>query len=151
MAEERSEDFSQQVTEIRRRLLALHEFYEEMDDMLEELLENENGFLAPQGLPELQAADHRVERLLNRSQRLLEDLTQLRATYHELMADRQSAAMDRLTVISAVFLPLTLITGWFGMNFEHMPELKNGYPYVVAGCVVLVAVMLVLLKKKKIL
>lgn len=151
LREEKPDDFTQQVSGIRRRLLALHEFYDEMDDMLEDLLENENGFLSQEGLPELRALDGRVERLINRSHRLIDDLQQLRAAWHELMTDRQSEAMDRLTVISAVFLPLTLITGWFGMNFEHMPELKHGYPYVIGGCLVLVAVMLWILRKRHIL
>jgi hypothetical protein len=34
-----------------------------------------------------------------------------------------------LTVLSAVFLPLTLVAGIYGMNFEHMPELDERYAY----------------------
>ena len=39
-----------------------------------------------------------------------------------------------LTVVSSIMLPLTLIAGIYGMNFEHMPELKWawGYPFSVA-------------------
>jgi magnesium transporter len=37
--------------------------------------------------------------------------------------------MKTLTIVSAIFIPLTFIAGIYGMNFEHMPELKyqNGY------------------------
>ena len=48
-----------------------------------------------------------------------------------------------LTVVSAVILPLTLITGIYGMNFEHMPELKSelGYPLVLGGMALLAVVL----------
>lgn len=39
--------------------------------------------------------------------------------------------MQFLTIISTIFLPLTLITSWYGMNFQNMPELQNGYPGVI--------------------
>jgi len=41
------------------------------------------------------------------------------------------ARMRVLTIISATFLPLTLIAGIYGMNFTHMPELDESYAYVL--------------------
>jgi len=48
-------------------------------------------------------------------------------------ANRTSEVARVLTVLSGILLPLTLITGIYGMNFEHMPELKwtYGYPLVM--------------------
>ncbi len=59
--------------------------------------------------------------------------------------------MKVLTVISSIFMPLTLITGWFGMNFVNMPMLKWqwGIPIVVAISAVVVLAMVILFKKKK--
>lgn len=53
--------------------------------------------------------------------------------YASLNAQRANAIMQRLTVVTAVFLPLTLITGIYGMNFDWMPELhwRWGYPVVL--------------------
>jgi magnesium/cobalt transport protein CorA len=50
-------------------------------------------------------------------------------------ANRMSEIARVLTVMSGVLLPLTVITGIYGMNFEHMPELRhpNGYAYVLFG------------------
>jgi magnesium transporter len=41
--------------------------------------------------------------------------------------------MKTLTLISTVMLPLTFIAGVYGMNFDHMPELKweYGYPFAL--------------------
>ena len=55
-----------------------------------------------------------------------------------------NSRLQILTVISAVFLPLTLLAGIYGMNFENMPELQEsyGYPAVLGLMVMIAAVML---------
>ena len=58
--------------------------------------------------------------------------------------------MQFLTVISTIFFPLTLITGWFGMNFKDMPGLEDGYPLVVLFSIVVIIICLILFKKKHI-
>ena len=59
--------------------------------------------------------------------------------------------MKVLTVISSIFMPLTLITGWFGMNFVNMPMLKwqYGIPAVLLLSAAVVAFMVIYMKKKK--
>ena len=56
-----------------------------------------------------------------------------------------------LTVVTTLFLPLTLLTGWYGMNFANMPELhwKYGYPMVIIAAILLVALEIIYFKKKK--
>lgn len=58
------------------------------------------------------------------------------------LSDKQNKISTLLTIISTIFLPLTFLTGWYGMNFPHMPLLKYRYGYVVIICVV--ALILVL-------
>ena len=48
------------------------------------------------------------------------------------VSNRLNSVMKVLTVISSIFLPLTLIAGIYGMNFEHMPELERRYAYPAA-------------------
>jgi magnesium transporter len=54
--------------------------------------------------------------------------------YLSAVSNRLNETMKRLTVIGAVMASLTVITGIYGMNFEHMPELKwqYGYPFVLS-------------------
>ena len=61
--------------------------------------------------------------------------------------------MNLLTVVSAIFLPLTLLVGWYGMNFIYMPELRwaFGYPGVFVVAVLIVCIEIILFKKKKLL
>lgn len=65
-------------------------------------------------------------------------------------AHKMNEIMKTLTIISAIFIPLTFIVGVYGMNFEHMPELKyeNGY-YAVIGVMVLIGILMVFYFKKR--
>lgn len=59
-------------------------------------------------------------------------LVLLRQRYSMNQQDRTNRRLAILTAISAIFLPLTLFTGVYGMNFENMPELKLSNAYYVA-------------------
>ena len=64
---------------------------------------------------------------------------------------KQNHIMTILTVVTTIFMPLTLITGWYGMNFRYMPELDSvyAYPMVFGTCVLIIIFSLVYFKKKK--
>jgi magnesium transporter len=75
-------------------------------------------------------------------------ITDLADTYRELLVDALSAHMSMvsnrtneimraLTVIATLFIPLTFIAGVYGMNFEHMPELRWKYGYLYAWCLMI--------------
>lgn len=59
--------------------------------------------------------------------------------------------MKLFTMVTIIFQPLTLIVGWYGMNFKYMPELgwKFGYLYVIVLSIVVVGVILYWFKKRK--
>ncbi|MEA2570035.1 MAG: magnesium transporter [Acidobacteriota bacterium] len=63
--------------------------------------------------------------------------------YLSVVANRTNDIMKVLTVFSAIMLPLTLIAGIYGMNFDHMPELHwlHGYPFALGLMVATTGVM----------
>ncbi|MGQ0701265.1 MAG: magnesium transporter CorA family protein [Panacagrimonas sp.] len=66
------------------------------------------------------------------------------------VANHTNRTVQGLTVLSAIFFPLTLITGIYGMNFEYMPELHWRYGYfMVLGLLVAVAGGLLLYFKRR--
>jgi magnesium transporter len=72
-------------------------------------------------------------------------------TYLSSISNRMNEIMKVLTIIATIFIPLTFIVGIYGMNFEHMPELKwpLGY-YMIWGIMLAVAIgLLVFFKRKK--
>lgn len=63
--------------------------------------------------------------------------------HFSVVANRNNDVMKTLTVLSSIILPLSLIAGIYGMNFENMPELKSTYGYFATlGVMVVVAVLL---------
>lgn len=50
--------------------------------------------------------------------------------------------MKVLTVVTTIFTPITIITGWYGMNFENMPELKWNFGYIYVIGISLISVIL---------
>ncbi|MGA9638852.1 magnesium/cobalt transporter CorA [Flavobacterium sp.] len=65
-------------------------------------------------------------------------------------AHKMNEIMKTLTVISAIFIPMTFIVGVYGMNFENMPELKyqNGY-YIIIGIMIMMGLLMVFYFKKR--
>jgi magnesium transporter len=73
--------------------------------------------------------------------------------YMSLVSHRTNEVMKRLTVVSVVFLPLTFLCGVYGMNFEHLPELRwhYGYPFFWAVVAAIVISLLGLMRRSKLL
>jgi len=71
--------------------------------------------------------------------------------YLSVQSNRMNAIMKTLTLTATIFLPLSFVAGFYGMNFEHMPELHSrwGYPLVIALLVCIVIGMLMLYRRKK--
>ncbi|MEK3733918.1 MULTISPECIES: magnesium/cobalt transporter CorA [Paenibacillus] len=74
----------------------------------------------------------------------------LREAYQSSIANRANEIMRVFTAITTIFIPLTLITGIYGMNFEYMPELEWKYSYyVVIGIMVSAGLLMFYLFRKK--
>lgn len=71
--------------------------------------------------------------------------------YHSTVSNDMNQIMKILAVISTIFMPLSFLTGLYGMNFQYMPELRTefGYFILLAFMILLVAGMLFIFKKKK--
>ena len=70
-----------------------------------------------------------LDRAIDRLEKRLANLREAFALHQQ---DRTNRRLAVLTVLSAVFLPLTLIAGIYGMNFEVMPELGYRFAYPLA-------------------
>jgi len=85
---------------------------------------------------------HRVSVLAENYRDLVGGLLNL---HFNVIANRTNDVVKILTIFSAIVLPLSLIAGIYGMNFENMPELKTRYGYFLTlGFMVLVAIALLL-------
>ncbi len=71
--------------------------------------------------------------------------------YLSSISNRLSSVMKVLSIIATIFLPLTLVAGFFGMNFSYIPGLGLAHGYLVAlGIMVVMAlVMLYLFRRRR--
>ncbi|MEE1042182.1 MAG: CorA family divalent cation transporter [Lachnospiraceae bacterium] len=145
------DQFPERLNEIRSFLMEMSIHYEQMIDFGEELEENENGFFQEENLRYFRLFTDRVTRLMDQIRSLRDYTVQLRELFSTQLDIRMNRIMTALTVITAVFMPLTLIVGWYGMNFTHMPELdwKYSYPAVCVVCVFILTGGILLFKKMK--
>lgn len=135
----------------RRRLLLWRNYYEQMIDIGKTLGENENALFPRSDLRYFKIFTDKAERLERGVRALYEQLIQLREAYQSMLDIRLDSVMKIFTVLSALFLPLTLITGWYGMNFKNMPELswRYGYLFVATLCLTVAILLIAFFKKRK--
>jgi len=147
------ENIMEDLLDIRGDILDLRTHYEQLIDLSQELEENENGFFSSKNLRYFRMFSERVMRLQDIVTSLREHTMQVRDLHHSMLEVKQNRVVTILTVVSTIFMPLTLIVGWYGMNFKYMPELDVpiAYPIVIVVCVLLVAASIIFFKKKKLL
>jgi magnesium transporter len=99
-----------------------------------------------------------LRNLSHHSHLIIHEIDSIREILNDLLNQIDNALMQRLnqtmrvlTAFAAIFLPLTLITGIYGMNFKWIPELswKYGYFYALALLVGCAVTLLFVFKKKK--
>lgn len=71
--------------------------------------------------------------------------------YLSSISNRMNEIMKVLTIISTIFIPLSFLAGFYGMNFQYMPELSNpfAYPLLIIGMIIVGGLMLYYFKRKK--
>ena len=131
------------------RKLIVH--YDQLIDLAQELEENENGFFDQENTRYFRLFLGRMDRLSQTAGSIRDYTMQIGELSKGHLEMKQNNIMTILTVVTTIFMPLTLITGWYGMNFRYMPELETewGYPLVFGTCILIITGSLYYFKKKK--
>ena len=142
---------SGRLNDIRNDIRYLRIHYDQLMDLAAEFQENENGFFEIENLRYFRLFIDRAARLHDTASSLRDYTMQLRDLYKAQLDIKQNRIMTVLTVVTTIFMPLTLIAGWYGMNFRVMPELnwEWSYPVVIAVSIAIVIGSLLFFKKKK--
>ena len=142
--------FSRRMLRMKKMIARFYHYYSQLVEMGQELLENQEDFFTESELDNFQMYTDRIDRLSSEAQLLREYAMQVQEVYHSEIEIRQNNVMKVLTIVTTIFLPLSLIAGWYGMNFEYMPELSSpwGDPCVIGLCVAIVLGCLVLFRNK---
>lgn len=149
----KTENILKNLADIRNSLRDFKIHYLELIDVCQEFEENENHFFKAKNDRYFHLVNQRIQRLYERVITLVEFTVQLREYCQTKTDERQNRTLAFLAVVSAIFMPLTLIVGWYGMNFKYMPELeyRYAYPILFVICIFIVIGSIFIFKKKKIL
>ncbi|MBP7452645.1 MAG: magnesium transporter CorA family protein [Ottowia sp.] len=123
----------------RRRLQALQDLCEEQQDAMQEWLDTLRELpLSAYHTDEAQAQARRdqlvarardvmehIDRVLHHARRLEQSAETVVQIHFAAQGQRTNDTMRTLTAVTAIFLPLNLFTGFFGMNFEHLPLIHS--------------------------
>lgn len=150
-SEEESLSFTNQFKRLNKELLLLRNYYDNLVSVCEELEMNHHHLFEEDDMRYFEILTRRIERLSESVQMLKELLNQVKDTHQSRLDYKLNKTMQLFTVVTTIFLPLTLIAGWYGMNFQTMPELKSPYGYyvVIVVSIAIVIGLIIWFKKKK--
>ena len=148
---ESGKDVFEKLSAWRRELLRIKRYYEQLTLIFDEASANDNSVFSNSAAKRFAILKNRTDRYLQTVQNLRDVIEHLQEEYQAQLSIQQNDLMKLFTVVTVIFLPLTLLTGWYGMNFSGMPELNWEYGYlviIVVSIVVLVALILFFRRKK---
>ena len=126
----------------RKELAKISSYYGQLLNVRQTLTENYNGLLKDEECVLFHLFSGRMARLTEHGKELREYALQIREMYQVHIDMKQNHVLSFLTMVTVIFMPLTLIAGWYGMNFKNMPELNwnYGYQVCVAASVIIILI-----------
>ncbi len=140
-----------QIHEVKSEVNFLKRVTWPVRDMMFSLLQNDSELISSVTMPYLRDVDDHVKQILDAVADAREGVASLFDLYASTIGNNMNQIMKVLTIMSAVFIPMTFIAGIYGMNFEYIPELSFRYGYFTAlsAMFMIAVIMLALFKMKK--
>ena len=149
--DDKTEKFINQMSVLRRELNQRSRYYAQLRNLTNTLQENAGDLLDGCSQSRLQYVLRRLDSLCEEGAMLREYDSQVSSEYQAQVDIAQNRIMKLLTIVTTVCMPLSLIAGWYGMNFVGMPELQwaYGYPAVIALSALVVGGCILYFRKKR--
>lgn len=140
----------QKIREVKREMIFLRRSVWPLREVIGNLERLETGIVDKSTRIYLRDLYDHIIQVVDTIEGMRDMISGLQDVYISSVSNRMNEVMKVLTIIATIFIPLTFIAGVYGMNFEHMPELKYHWAYpAVWGVMVVVAMVMVLFFKKK--
>lgn len=129
--------------ELRKIVFPLKDITSQLDKNQSRFIKNENHYY----YSDLKDNCLTILEEIDANKQILEGMANL---YYAVQGQRMNEIMKLLTVVSAIFIPLTFIVGVYGMNFDNMPETKTkyGYFYTLGAMAILSIILLFYFRKR---
>ncbi len=139
------------IQRIRRELIFIRRSSAPLRELLNGILRSDSLLIGDDTLIYYRDVHDHVLRVTDAFDTYRDMVTGLLDIYNSTISNRMNEIMKVLTVFASIFIPLTFITGIYGMNFAYMPELgwKWSYPLLWVGFILIPVILLVYFKRKK--
>lgn len=141
----------QEIHTMRRELILLRKAVWPLREVVNAMLRLDSPLMNETMQPYLRDVyDHTIQ-VIDTVETYRDILSGLQDLYLSVLSNRINEVMKVLTIISAIFIPVTFIAGIYGMNFKYMPELETPYGYITVIALMFCVIMIELIyfKKKK--
>jgi magnesium transporter len=138
-----------EIVRLKRRLMKLRRAIAPVRDVLNALLRRDLEVIPEESRRHFQDVLDHALRIGETVDALRDSLTSMVDIHLSNVSNNLNEVVKKMTVLSTVLMTMALVSGVYGMNFEHMPELhwRYGYEYALGLMVVLGALVLVIFKK----
>lgn len=134
-----------QIMDLKRSVLRLRRISVKQMDVILRMSRGEFPELIPEDLrPFYRDVHDHLTRVVDLAESYRDLISGSLEAYLSVVSNRLNEIMKVLTIFSAIMLPLTFIAGVYGMNFDHMPELRSRYGYYATLAVMLLVAIAML-------
>lgn len=148
---ERMEKTAEQIIKFKKEILQLRKSIWPLRELINGLQRSESSIISePTHVYLRDVYDHTLQ-IMDGVEGFRDMVSMTLEAYVSAISNNLNAIMKVLAVIATIFMPLTLVTGVYGMNFKYMPEIqwRWGYPIVLMCMLVITVVMLLYFRKKR--
>ena len=142
----RSRDIIDSILKLKRSAMRVHRIMAPQREVLNRLSRGEFKQISPDARIFFRDVYDHIVRLDELNQSTRDRADNALATYLSSVANRQNETMRVLAIVATIFMPLTLLAGIYGMNFEFMPELRWHWGYFAVLGVIGIVILIVILR-----
>lgn len=151
MLKDRRKDFTDEVISIRKEIIQLRKWVMPLREAITKIRRSESALIKKEWKHHLEDTSDQLDHVVSFFDQFRDMLNYLMDLNFANLTNQTNEIVKTLTVISAIFIPLTFLAGLYGMNFRYIPELemKNGYFYLLGVMGLIFIGSVIAMKRRK--
>lgn len=139
------------ILKIKKEVLHLKQIISPQRDVLKRLADGEFKLIRPHLVPYYRDVYDSINHIGEQAQGYTDSLTAILQLYMNMVSNQTGEVVKVLTMITVITTPVMILGTWYGMNFEHMPEVKPvaAYPIIISITLITTALTYWYFKRKK--
>lgn len=137
VAERADKETLAQITALRKKIVILKRILDPQNEKITRLAKSKDKFIRQDTMPYIRDLNDDIIRLAEMNESHRDSVRAIYETYMSTISYNLNEIMKILSIVGAIMLPLTFITGLFGMNFRFMPGLNHWLGFWIV-CLVMI-------------